>query len=430
VEKARNIASNFNDKLYEAFFFYEQGWISINFQRNAVKAREYSERAERIFAELANNDKLDIWGLSQYAHCNVVLGWAYNMLGQNERAVEFLETAINTARQVNDCFGQLIAASTMGHVHRLMFQEEHAMKFYTEALECSQKIGAGFDLIQNIGYQGDIYRDRGFFQSIAGKEKEARENLGIALERYEEGIEAGKRLGLESGIRVLYGRKGNIYRDLGRGDQAMRQLAGECYDRASKIAQKESPIARSHILLDYARREQDAGEREQAARHFNDALDHAREYIGDPRDKLEQEARSAFGLGVALLGGVGIDFARAYKNAEEAFSAASGCCDDWLNDLNGSEKLQNAEALYLKALCLVGLTIADQSGKQDYYRGEAKETFQKAFKTYKAPNTFRDAYRDLQELAGTSENAAKITEHFVAMMRAELARALDESSRA
>jgi tetratricopeptide (TPR) repeat protein len=420
LEQARLTAHQTGDRLYEAHWLYTLGWVSINFQRDAANAEKYTGQATKIFDQLAESEQLDVWILSHYGQCSAALGQAYNALGQDGRAREFLDRAAESARKANDLMGRLCALSHIGRIHRCGFQPGEAMKHYTQSLEYCEKIGARIIQVQNIGRIGDLYRDRGFLKTITGEHRQAKAAFQTAAKFYDEGIEKGEPLGLDNYIRLFYTRKGNVYHELGYQDASMFDIAAGCYDSAARVAEHESPAAQVHALLHKGWLANSMGRWERSGAFFEAALAHV-PGIQDDREKYELEARASFGLGVILLTGKTSGTVTAYRNAGEAFEEVCRRCEQWHNRLNQAEILQKSRALYLQAAALAGRAAYLLRGDQyNRTRRQAEETLIKAFATYKAPNCLRDVYRDLREIQGASEQAAELVHPFIRLIRDEL----------
>lgn len=411
-KKASDIAKKNNDRLYEAWWLLCIGWIALALMGDSANAVDFCEQCEEIFSQLHEANELNIWGRASKELNNADLGHAYNLHGHKEKALEILKKALSIAIDIGDHMTVLVALGYIGDVNRSRFQGDQALEYYNKALDNARKAGVQRFVAQNLSSLGNLQRDHAFYQHISGKTKESLESLGQAVATYKKGKDMEKQIGADPVIRVLYGRLGNVYSMMGgKGKEVTFELAHDSLDKALKMAGPDES-AKGHIYLYLGLNQLRNGDLKKAQTHFKEA------------DKTQIHL-AAFCQGVLLIKDP--KMGTNYKNAEEAFKKSLEECGKRIQALKEIEIKQKANLQYIRTYSLAGLAAVTKCEKQETHLEEAKQEMTNAFKTYKSPDLFHDAYEHLlaiQDASGIKE----VVEPLISMLRAEVLSSLAGAS--
>jgi len=410
-DRARAIARENDDRVYEAWWLFSKGWISLDFKGNYTSAVEFCEKSSKIFDDLYMAGQLNIWGRASKELNSANLGQAYNTLGYDKKALKIFKGVIRKAKEIGDHMTVLVTLGFCGDAHRSQFHTECARQYYQKAFDHAEKAGVQRYMAHNLGRMGNLQRDRAFYLHISGKPKESMEFLGRALEFYQRAIDMEAAIGNDPEIRVLYGRLGNVRGILdGKDGEMIFEPAGVFLKKALEKAGTDEN-AKGHILLDLGRNRLRAGDYKKAQTYFEDAHNiHIH--------------LAAFALGTLLLENPGIG--TTYKTAADAFEKSLEVCDNHIRELNKIEIKRKAELQYMQTASLVGLAAAGEN-REKTHKENAEKKLKDTFHLFKSPDLLRDLYRGLNQIRLTS-GPGQLTEYFIDALRSEILRSLAAAS--
>ena len=152
------------------------------------------------------------------AVCNN-LGYAYQPLGQYQRAIDLHEQALSIAQKIGSHGGKATSLNHLGNVYDSLRQYPRAIEFFEQALAIKQEIGDRHGEGMSLNNLGNVYHSLGQYPR--------------AIEFFEQALAIKQEIGDRGGESNSLGNLGNAYNALGQYPQAIK-----FYDQALDIQQK------------------------------------------------------------------------------------------------------------------------------------------------------------------------------------------------
>ncbi|MEG4443844.1 tetratricopeptide repeat protein [Microcoleus sp. AT9_B5] len=184
----------------------------------------------------------------------VGLGRVHNLLGENQKALEFFNQALPLFREVGDRGREATTLANIGAVYSALGEKQKALEYYNQALPLYQAVG-------NRGGQASILNNIGAVYDSWGEKQKALEFLNQALPLLQA---VGDRGGEANTLNNI----GKVYSDLGE-----KQKALESYNQALPLIRAVGDKRReASILTNIGTIYFDLGENQKALEYLNQAL--------------------------------------------------------------------------------------------------------------------------------------------------------------
>jgi len=173
--------------------------LSRRTYRNDPKTgREYAEEALEI-SEVENYTIRE-------AHANRYMGYAYNVQGNRDSAVAFLEAALELYSEENDYRGIATINGAIGTIHAINDEFEIAITKMLGALDAYKELGNNYSMAIMYNNIGNIYLEQEIFDK--------------SIDYYIESIDAFKQSRNQSRIVLPYSGIATVFEKIGDLDQA------------------------------------------------------------------------------------------------------------------------------------------------------------------------------------------------------------------
>jgi tetratricopeptide (TPR) repeat protein len=187
------------------------------------------------------------------------LGVIYRILGRMERAIEYLEKALQIYKELGDALGEAMTLNNLGRVYAELGSRERASGDYEQALHIYQEQG------DPVG-EGCSLNNLGWIYISLGKDEPAQEYFEQALSIFRE---VGDRKGEAETLNNL----GRVYEDLKQGEQAQAY-----YEQALSIFREERDLkGEAWSLNNLGKVYRKLGHYEQSLQYLEQALQIRRE---------------------------------------------------------------------------------------------------------------------------------------------------------
>jgi tetratricopeptide (TPR) repeat protein/transcriptional regulator with XRE-family HTH domain len=196
---------------------------------------------------------------SEFGSVLTLIANAYQHLGQNQRAVEYHQQALEIAKQIGDSQGETISLSNLGCAYDALEKYDQAIKYHQQSLKIAEKIGDHKGQAVSLGGVGNVYQSLGKYEQAIKYHQQSLEikqqigdirgqaaslnGLGLAyqgLGQYQQAIhcyqmswEFDRQVGNLQGEATVSSNVGNVYHILKNYQQAI-----ECYQQSLKIARQ------------------------------------------------------------------------------------------------------------------------------------------------------------------------------------------------
>jgi CHAT domain-containing protein/Flp pilus assembly protein TadD len=225
----------------EALQLYRQGTVE-SIRRSIPKLQE----AYRRFESIGNH--------FQAARALNRIGQIYAGLGEKDKALEFLNQALDMRRAINDRIGEVYTLTNLGNVYIVLGQKDKALEYFQQSLLLS-RASANQDgetiSLNNLGQLSDIL----------GEKRKVLEYFSQALvlsRTVHNRVQEARSL---SGL-------GKIYAELGENQKAL-----EYYDLSLSIRQVAGDASAEAVTLDGLGKIYDRlGQKEKALKYFNQSI--------------------------------------------------------------------------------------------------------------------------------------------------------------
>jgi len=168
------------------------------FRNDPKTAREYAEEAREI-SEVENYTIRE-------AHANRYMGYAYNVQGNRDSAVAFLEAALELYSKENDYRGIATINGAIGTIHAINDEFEFAITKMLGALDAYKELGNNYSMAIMYNNIGNIYLEQEIFDK--------------AIDYYIESIDAFKQSRNQSRIVLPYSGIASVFEKIGDLEQA------------------------------------------------------------------------------------------------------------------------------------------------------------------------------------------------------------------
>ncbi|AFY37701.1 Tetratricopeptide TPR_1 repeat-containing protein [[Leptolyngbya] sp. PCC 7376] len=211
----------------------------------------------------------------------LLLGRAYDLLGQNQTALKYYEQALPSFRSAGDLLGEARALNFIGLLQDGFGERQEAFRLYAEALALSEQVG-------DLEMQATVLGNIGSTHNALGDKLKA-------IEFYDQSVEIVRELGNKNMEGTLLNNIGFAYNDLGEKDEAL-----EYYDQALPLLKEVGDRRMEATVLNNIGLVYDSlGDKPKALDFYDQALVIIRS-IGDPT--MEATVLNNVGLAYDALG--------------------------------------------------------------------------------------------------------------------------------
>lgn len=281
--QARQRFGEAGEKIFEARAYWRIGQVLLE-QGDIDGSVSSLQFARPVITSSAN-------GWEQASFFNL-LGEALRHAGEYAPASEAFEAAITAARPIEFQRSVVHSLNNIGVLHASVGEVQKALEYYDLALEESQKIDpeAGVATLQNLGVHyvslGRLEEGLDFLTralAIRRKQNNDRQvavtltsmgwaaalsgDLGTAVSRYYEALELRRSVGDRRGEAVTLDHLGALYLEQGQVQRALETYSMALENLGDEVHRD------AHIILNYGKTLQAAGQTEAAESHFRQALE-------------------------------------------------------------------------------------------------------------------------------------------------------------
>ncbi len=217
---------------------------------------------------------------------NTIIGIAYNIMGENEKGIEFTQKSLIANQEIGNKSGISECEIVLGVIQEELGNYPRALVHYKTALVIDEEIRNKEGIAMSLNNIGGIYMEQ--------------ENLDSAIVYYEKALAIDKELGVQQGIAVGLINLGIISKIREDYDEAVR-----CYTEALEICEQIGDLdTKANALYSLALLYVKKGKNDLALQHFQGALStyeilgsqrgiaNINVYLGDYYLKLSQEWRA------------------------------------------------------------------------------------------------------------------------------------------
>ncbi|NJM64285.1 MAG: tetratricopeptide repeat protein [Acaryochloris sp. RU_4_1] len=178
----------------------------------------------------------------------------YSNLGQNQKALEYLNQSLPISRAVGDRASEAITLIGIGNIYNILEENQKALEYYNQALSLRRIVGDRTNeatILYNIGI---IYSDLGQKQK--------------ALEYYNQALFIKQAVGNRAGEATILNGIGNVYSKLGQNQKALAYL-NQSLPISRAVGNREGEAA---TLKNIGNVYSDLGEKKKALEYYNQSL--------------------------------------------------------------------------------------------------------------------------------------------------------------
>ncbi|BAY32731.1 hypothetical protein NIES2107_46210 [Nostoc carneum NIES-2107] len=282
---------------------------AYNFLGQYPRAIEFYQQSMDIAREIGDHNT--------QGKCLKGLGYAYDSLGQYQRAIELLQQSLDISREIGDHNGEGNSLIGLGSAYFSLGQYQRAIEFYQQSMDISREIGNRNGEGNSLIGLGNVYGSLGQYQR--------------AIEFFQQSLDIKREIGDRNGEGNSLGNLGNAYNSLGEYQQAI-EFYQQSLDIKREIGDRNGEgDSLGNLGIAYG----SLGEYQRAIEFYQQSLDIKRE-IGDRNG----EGNSLGNLGNAY-GSLG-----EYQQAIEFFQQSLDISRE-IGDRNGEGKsLNNLSSAY------------------------------------------------------------------------------------
>jgi CHAT domain-containing protein/Tfp pilus assembly protein PilF len=237
--------------------------LSINYQENN-NIGEFS-RLNMEARELAQQSHIE----REFGYCSYNIGLYYLKVNLYSLALENFEVALKAAQKLGDKFDEADCLMALGNTYGEIGQYDKALDYLNPALEIHKSQKNRERITKDLLNMGVMFRRRGY---ISGN----RQDLQKALQHYQEALVLSRTLGIQSDELMILNNIGSVYFDLSDYSKAMHYFK-EGLDKANKTSYVET---RGLILNNIGIVQAAMGNYEESTEYYQQAIDLALEIHG------------------------------------------------------------------------------------------------------------------------------------------------------
>jgi tetratricopeptide (TPR) repeat protein len=190
------------------------------------------------------------------------LGFAYDSLGQRDKALDYYQQALPISEEVGDRAGLATTLNNIGLVYNRLGQRDKALDYYNQALPISEEVGNRAGLASTLNNIGLVYN------RLGQRDK--------ALDYYNQALPISEEVGDRAGLATTLNNIGSVYDSLGQRDKAL-----DYYQQALPISEEVGDRAGLATTLNNIGSVYDSlGQRDKALDYYQQALP-IQEEVGD-----------------------------------------------------------------------------------------------------------------------------------------------------
>ncbi|MEG4346600.1 tetratricopeptide repeat protein [Microcoleus sp. A003_D6] len=207
VETAQNSSNDAGEKVYqEAEKLYQQGT-----KEALISAIVKYEEALKLYREAGDREKEAVTLNS--------IGLVYSELGEQQKALQYLNQSLPLSQAVGDRSQAAITLSNIGLVYSKLGEPQKALQYFNQSLPLGRAVGDRSGEAITLSNIGKVYSDLGEKQT--------------ALEYYNQSLPPTRALGDRHGEAITLNNIGKVYSDLGELQKAL-----EYYNRSLPLSRE------------------------------------------------------------------------------------------------------------------------------------------------------------------------------------------------
>ncbi|MEH1842758.1 MAG: tetratricopeptide repeat protein [Nostoc sp.] len=199
VSKWEEIGARENRNYQAALILLGNAYNSLGQYQWAI---EFLQQSLEIFREIGDRNG--------EANSLISLGNAYNYLGQYQRKIEFLQQSLEIFKEIGDRNGEANSLNNLGNAYDSLGQYQQAIEFLQQSLEIFKEIGDRNGEANSLINLGNAYNSLGQYQR--------------PIEFLQQSLEIFKEIGDRNGEGASLIGLGNAYNSLGQYQQAIELL--------------------------------------------------------------------------------------------------------------------------------------------------------------------------------------------------------------